>query len=33
MTRVANGAGTVSGSTIVSTGFDVVKEALKSIGG
>lgn len=32
MTKVANGASTAAGSTIVSTGFDVVREALKSIG-
>ncbi len=33
MTKVANGASTAAGSTIVSTGFDAVKEALKAMAG
>jgi len=32
MTKVANGASTAAGSTIVSAGFDAVKEALKTMG-
>lgn len=32
MTKVANGASTAAGNTVVTTGFNVIKEALKSMG-